>query len=119
MGFEFRRENYRLDPERQMAQAESRDRADLNSLEASSADYARNAQQIMEGQYGVAARDEIGRYAKKIHSSTGPEQVDELEKLIHALNVRKPAIFETVPNDEHERRAFALALVHAHEKSLQ
>jgi len=118
MGFEWGRENLRLNPEAQLARAESRDR-DLDPLSKLAASYERQAQKVMAGLDGASAHDEVARFAQKINDSTDLNQAEALERLVRALVLRKRSIFDVIPDDDRERLAFALALVRAHEKSLQ
>jgi hypothetical protein len=101
--------------------AEAHRRAETNTLEelAEGKEYSRQAEAILSGPDGNAARDEISRFAAKISSSTGPEQYEQLGKLAHALNLRRKTILDRAADDEHERAAFVLALVNNYQKTLQ
>jgi hypothetical protein len=117
MAFEWSRMNRTA--EGQMGKEQLRRRSEGETLEELAGSYAGQAQEILSGADSITARDEISRFAKKISSETGPEQFEYLSLLVHALNMRRPGIFATIPDDEHERGAFALALVRGYEKSLQ
>jgi len=117
MGFEWRRmENT---PEGELGRKELDQRGKENTLEELAKGYDRQSEGLLGGKDGTAARDEIARFAKEVSSTEGPEQYEHLEKLVHALSLRKPSIFSEIPDDAHERTAFALALVRGYEKSLQ
>lgn len=90
----------------------------MNSLEGGASTYAKQAVDILAGSDGMAAKDELARFAPKIHASAGVEQENELEKLVNALYIRKPSIFRDIPEEKHERVVFALALAKAYEDSL-
>lgn len=117
MRFEWNK--MRATPEGELAHKQSRDRHDMNSLEGAARPYARQAEQTLAGEMGVAAKDEISRFAKKILGTDGVDQLEELEKLVQALDIRKRAIFADIPDEKQEKMVFALALVRAYEKSLQ
>lgn len=106
-------------PEGQLGREQLRRRSAERTLQELANGYERQANDVLSGQEGDAARDEVARFAKKITATEGPEQYEHLDKLIRALNLRKPAIFSEIPDDPHERSAFALALVRRYEQSLQ
>jgi len=118
MAFRFEWNRMRKTPEGELASKQLRDRSDFNSLEGAAFTYERQAEQVLAGPYGVSARDEISRFAKKILDTEGPAQYEEIEKLVNAINIRKPGIFEDIPSEQHEKAVFALALVRAYNKSL-
>jgi hypothetical protein len=105
--------------ERKLGNEQLRRRSEGETLEELAGSYERQAQEVLSGDDAVTARDEISRFAKKISSETGHEQFEYLNLLVHALYMRRPGIFAIIPEDEHERGAFALALVRGYEKSLQ
>lgn len=106
-------------PENRFATNQMRQRAETNTLEELAKGYSKEAVEVFAGKNKDIAHDEAQRFAKEILSKKGPEQYEELNKLSRALLLRKPAIFDRIPDDEHERAAFALALVNEHNKSVQ
>jgi hypothetical protein len=94
-------------------------RADVQTIEELSVGYSRFAEQALSGADAISVRDEISRFVTKISSTEGPAQYEHLNKLVSALYLRKRSVFEVIPEDEHERAAFALALVNGYKKSLQ
>jgi len=106
-------------PEGDLGRKQLERRGKENTLEELAKGYERQAADVLAGKDGASARDEIARFAKDILATKGPEQYEHLTHLVHALNLRKSSIFSEMPDDAHERSAFALALVRGYEKSLQ
>ena len=104
--------------EAKLGRREGDRRAETMTLEEVAHTYDKQAEKALSERDGAAIKDEISRFAKEIKINTGPEQYAELEKLVHALHLRKPLFFSTI-DDEYERAAFALSLVKRYEKSLQ
>ena len=94
-----------------MGQEQLRRRSAERTLQELANGYERQVEEIFSSKDATAARDEIARFAKEISSTEGPEQYEHLEKLVHALSLRKSSFFSEIPDDVHERSAFALALV--------
>jgi hypothetical protein len=103
--------------EAQLGKREGDRRAETQTLEELSHTYDKQADALLSGRDGASIKDEISRFAKAVKLNTGAEQYEELGRLVHALHLRKPKIFEVL-EDEHERAAFALSLVEKYEKSL-
>ena len=105
--------------EGKIGQEQLRRRSSEHTLEELAQTYARPAQEILSGKDAIVARDEISRFAKKISSLQGPDQYEQLGRLVSALASRRESFFDEIPDDEHERAAFALELVRQYESSLQ
>gem|GEM_PF-4671029 len=117
MAFEWHR--MEKTPEGRMGREQVRRRENENTMEELAKGYSKQAEEILSGKDALTVRDEISRFAKKISSSQGPEQYEYLHTLNKALSLRRSSFFDEIPEDEHERAAFALALVKQYEKSLQ
>lgn len=117
MAFEWGR--MKQTPEGVVGREQLRRRGNENTMEELADGYTRQAKEILSGKDAMIARDEVSRFAKKISSEQGPQQYEYLKDLVGALSRRKSSFFDEVPDDEHERAAFGLALVRAYEKSLQ
>jgi hypothetical protein len=102
-----------------MGKEQLRRRGTENTLEELAQGYSRQAADVLSGKDSVVARDEISRFAKKISSEQGPDQYEYLQNLVSALVSRRSSFFGEIPDDEHERAAFALELVRQYEKTLQ
>src|SRR3989338_8811642 len=119
MRFGFEKNRMDRTPEGLAAQNQLRERRETRTLVELADDYTQQANEILSGSDATSVRDEIARFAKKISASEGTDQYEALGRLVHALSLRKPGVFEIVPSDQHERAAFAMALVRSYQKALQ
>jgi hypothetical protein len=108
-----------MSPEASMGRDQLRHRRNEHTLEGLARTYDRQAQGALAGSDGVVARDEISRFAKRMSSALETERDDLLDNLMHAIRLRRGAFFDEVPEEQRERRAFALALVKQYELEKQ
>jgi hypothetical protein len=107
-------------PEGYVSRADLQERRrKAGTLEQLSRLYASTAESALSGPEGNKFRDEAARFATRVLSATeGLEQGEQLDALLNALALRKAEVLETLPDDVHERRAFAFALVRAYKQSI-
>lgn len=106
-------------PEGNMGRQELYRRGKDLTLQEIGSTYARSASEVLSSDDKGIVRGEVSRFSKKILSLQGVDQHEQLQNLISALAQRKESVFDEIPDDEHERAAFALELVRQYEKSLQ
>ena len=102
-----------------MGRRESKDRSSipLNDL---STEYLKSAEILLTEKDGAVIRDEVSRFADMVVAGReGVEQDEHIERMLSAIVQRRPSALESVPDDKHERAAFAVALARTHKQTLQ
>jgi len=106
-------------PEGYLSRSQQKTR-EVAGIESVSTTYERQAKEMLAGPDADAVHDEIARFVERIQSSRDSVQrEDGLMQLLNALKLRKVSGLADIPDEAGERNAFALALVHAYQKSLQ
>ncbi len=87
-------------------------------METLAQEYGKQAREMLAADASV--RDEVARFAKAITEPMDDNKKEaDLDRLMHALRVRKASVFTNLPDDAREQKAFTLALARAHRQSLQ